>query len=117
MIAWSKARLPTSSPVIGGHLVTPPEDAGILAGITRGCLLDVARELGLSVELRRLKLRELLMAEEAFVSSSIRELLPVVSVDGQPLGEGRPGPVTLRMLEAFRGLVRREIESARPGSD
>jgi branched-chain amino acid aminotransferase len=103
--------------VIGGHLVTPPEDAGILAGITRGCLLDVAGKLGLSVELRRLPLRELLMAEEAFVSSSIRELLPVVSVDGHPLGEGRPGPVTLRMLEAFRELVRREIESARPGSD
>jgi branched-chain amino acid aminotransferase len=98
--------------VIGGHLVTPPEEAGILAGITRGCLIDLGRELGLGMELRRLALRELLLAEEAFVSSSIRELLPVVSVDGRRLGEGRPGPVTLRMLEAFRGLVRREIESA-----
>jgi branched-chain amino acid aminotransferase len=94
--------------LIGGHLVTPPEDAGILAGITRACLLDVARELGLGVELRRLPLRELFVCQEAFVSSSIRELLPVVSVDGHPLGEGRPGPVTLRVLEAFRELVRRE---------
>jgi branched-chain amino acid aminotransferase len=103
--------------LIGGRLVTPPEDAGILAGITRGCLLDVARELGLGVELRRLPLRELLRAEEAFVSSSIRELLPVVSVDSHPLGEGRPGPVTLGMLEAFRELVLREIGAAQPSAD
>jgi branched-chain amino acid aminotransferase len=100
--------------LIGGHLVTPPEEAGILAGITRGCLLDVARELGLGVELRRLPLQELLLADEAFVSSSIRELLPVVSVDGRRVAEGRPGPLTLRMLQAFREFVRRELGSARP---
>jgi branched-chain amino acid aminotransferase len=99
--------------VIGNRLVTPPEDAGILAGITRSCLLELARQRGLAVDLRRLPIEDLFHAGEAFVSSTIRELLPVVRVDGHRIGEGQPGPVTAGLLDAFRTLVREEKARAR----
>lgn len=92
--------------VFGRRLVTPPEEAGILPGITRARVLELARELGLEVELRALTLEELRAADELFVSSSIRELLPVVRLDGQPVGGGRPGPETRRLLSAFRKKAR-----------
>lgn len=85
-----------------GTLVTPPEQDGILLGITRETVLEVASELGLEVRLSSLTLPELLRAAEVFVCSSIRELLPVVSIDGQPIGSGRPGQCTQRLLSAFR---------------
>ncbi len=99
--------------VRGGRLITPPEQAGILAGITRACLLEVARDLGLELELGRLPLAEVLGAEEVFISSSIRELLPVVRVDGHAVADGRPGAVTLRLLTAFRARVREEMATGR----
>lgn len=91
--------------VCSGKLVTPPESAGILPGITRAKLLEVAAELGLSVELRALPVAELGSAEEVFISSSIRELLPVVRVDSRVIGGGRPGPVSAALLRAFREKV------------
>ena len=91
--------------VRAGRLVTPPEDAGILPGITRSLLLDVAREQGVPVDLDRIALAALRAADEVFVSSSIRELLPVVRVDGQPVGGATPGPLTRRLLAAFREKV------------
>lgn len=95
--------------VIGDGLVTPPEEAGILVGVTRRRLLAAARELGLVMAERRLPLDELLGAQEVFISSSIRELLPVVAVDGRPIGGGVPGPVTRRLHEQFRRGVWREL--------
>jgi branched-chain amino acid aminotransferase len=89
-----------------GRLVTPPEEVGILAGITRWFVLAVARDLGIEVELRPLPASELIGADEVFISSSIRELLPVVRVDSEPVGAGRPGPMTLRLRQAFREKVR-----------
>jgi branched-subunit amino acid aminotransferase/4-amino-4-deoxychorismate lyase len=93
--------------VRAGELVTPPESLGILPGITRKVALQVAEELGLSVSLRALRVDELASVDELFVSSSIRELLPVVSVDGRPIASGVPGPITQRLLSAFRQHVRR----------
>jgi branched-chain amino acid aminotransferase len=95
--------------VIGGVLVTPPEDAGILVGITRERVIAAARDLGISVVLRRLPLAELLGAGEVFISSSIREMLPVVRVDGVRIGDGEPGVVTRGIHEAFRRGVRRDM--------
>lgn len=92
-----------------GRLVTPPEEAGILAGITRACLLEVAAALGHQIELRRVPLGELLRADEVFVSSSIRELLPVVRVDDHAIADGRPGRRTQELLAAFRQHVRAEM--------
>lgn len=89
----------------GDHLVTPPEGDGALAGITRAGLLCVAQALGLNVEVRSLPLAELLTADEAFISSTLRELVPVVRVDGTPLATGRPGPRTRHLHAAFRRHV------------
>ena len=89
------------------RLVTPPVQAGILPGITRGCVLELARQLGLAVELRLIALEEAYAASELFITSSIRELLPVVRLDGRLLGTGEVGPVFQRLLAAFRAHVRR----------
>jgi branched-chain amino acid aminotransferase len=96
--------------VIDGQLVTPPEDAGILLGITRATLLDVARSEGMAPVLRPLPLEELMAAEEVFISSSIRELLPVVRIDDSPIGSGEPGPVSQRLLNAFRKKINQIME-------
>jgi branched-chain amino acid aminotransferase len=88
--------------VSGGKLVTAPTTAGILAGITRHHVLELAAELGIQVELRAPALDEVYSADEVFISSSIRELVPVVRLDQQVIGAGRPGPVLRRLLETFR---------------
>lgn len=92
--------------VVEGRLVTPPEDDGILLGITRRLVLEVAREKGLPIELRSLMVDEVYRADEVFVSSSIRELLPAVRVDDQTIGSGKPGAVTLELLQRFRQKVK-----------
>lgn len=93
----------------GGALCTPPESAGILPGITRSHLLEVAETLGLPVELRPIAVEELGLAPEVFVSSSIRELLPVVQVNDRAVGTGKPGPVTRRLLSSFREKARASV--------
>jgi branched-chain amino acid aminotransferase len=88
--------------VKGGRLATPPVDAGILAGITRAHILDAAASAGVAVDQRTLRPEDLYEADEVFVTSSIRELLPVVRVDGRPIGSGTPGPVARSLHRAFR---------------
>jgi branched-chain amino acid aminotransferase len=85
-----------------GTLLTPPEEDGILLGITRETLLELAIEQKLSVRYESLPLEELAASAEVFVCSSIREVVPVVRIDGRRVGGGRPGPHTLRLLTAFR---------------
>jgi branched-chain amino acid aminotransferase len=85
-----------------GTLLTPPEEDGILLGITREALLELAIEQKLSVRYQSLPLEELAAAAEVFVCSSIREVVPVVRIDGRRVGGGKPGPHTLRLLAAFR---------------
>jgi branched-chain amino acid aminotransferase len=88
-----------------GALITPPEETGILPGITRARLLAIAAEERLAVRLEPLAISDLHDADEIFLSSSIREVLPVVRVDGRTIGDGAPGPVTRRMHAAFRRRV------------
>lgn len=88
-----------------GALVTPPEEAGILAGITRGKVFELARRLGIGVTLRTFPPSELGAADEVFITSSIRELVPVVTADGEPAGDGRPGPLTAKLLAAYRAMT------------
>lgn len=88
-----------------GALITPGTDAGILAGITRGHVLELARTLGIDVQLRPPLLDEAHAADEVFITSSIRELMPVVALDGRPIGLGKPGPVFRRLSRAFREHV------------
>lgn len=98
--------------VIRGVLVTPPLEAGILAGVTRAVTLDVAGAEGLALEERPLSVTELVEADEAFLTASTREIVPLVRVAGRIVGNGRPGPVTAALHEGYRGEVRREIEPA-----
>ncbi|HYQ29585.1 MAG TPA: aminotransferase class IV [Polyangiaceae bacterium] len=88
--------------VFSGKLVSPPESAAILPGITRGHVLELARSAGTKVELRAIAKAELASAQEVFVCSSIRELVPVVSIDGRPVGNGLPGPITRALLHSYR---------------
>lgn len=91
--------------VQGGALVTPPEEAGILAGITRAHLFDVARSEGIPVRLASFTPEDLASADEAFLSSSIREVLSIVRIDGRAIGAGKPGRVTRALHVAFRQRV------------
>jgi branched-chain amino acid aminotransferase len=107
----------------GGTLHTPPLSAGILAGITREVVLELVRGLGIPALEEPVHLEDLLAADEAFMTSTTREVVPVRQVDENLLGSGRPGPLTRRVMEAFRvyapahcgeaGLTAGAIPSAR----
>jgi branched-chain amino acid aminotransferase len=98
--------------VRGGTAYTPPLDAGLLAGITREFLFEVAREIGVPMVEAVLRDEDLLGADEAFLTSTTREVVPIVLVDGHRIGSGHPGPVTRALLEAFR----REAERMSAGA-
>ena len=86
----------------GDTLFTPSTDLGVLAGVTRGVLLELAPAEGYRVEEGAFPLADLKAADEAFTSSTVRELLPIVEVDGSPVGDGRPGPAARRLQQALR---------------
>jgi branched-chain amino acid aminotransferase len=88
--------------VKNGVALTPPLDAGLLAGITREFVMEIARDLGIAVRELALLEPDLFEADEAFLTSTTREIVPIVRVDDRVIGNGRPGPVTRRLLEAFR---------------
>ncbi|WP_437677213.1 aminotransferase class IV [Sorangium sp. So ce131] len=89
-----------------GHLlITPPKEAGILVGITRGHVIDVAAELGLPACCEPVTMSRLLAADEVFITSSLREIVPVVRVDAHVVGAGVPGPKTRALHAAFRKKV------------
>ncbi|MCU0242123.1 MAG: aminotransferase class IV, partial [Vicinamibacteria bacterium] len=85
-----------------GLLRTPPLEAGILAGITRAVVLELAESLGIKISAEPVRVEELLCADEAFITSSLREVMPVRAINGQAVGSGAPGSLTLRLLQAFR---------------
>jgi branched-chain amino acid aminotransferase len=85
-----------------GVSTTPPLDAGLLAGITREFLFEVATEIGVPMREQIMHDADLLGADEAFLTSTTREIVPIVRVDDHVVGSGRPGSVTLRLLDAFR---------------
>lgn len=88
--------------VKNGVAITPPLDAGLLAGITREFVFDIGSSLGVPVREAVLHDADLFGADEAFLTSTTRELVPIVQVDSQTIGDGRPGPVTRRLLEGYR---------------
>jgi branched-subunit amino acid aminotransferase/4-amino-4-deoxychorismate lyase len=89
----------------GDTLYTPALDLGILAGVTRSALCELAPGLGLRVLEGVFTAEDLAGAEEAFLSSSTREVMPVVQVDGARVGDGRPGPVAAELQMALRRLA------------
>jgi len=99
--------------VIDGALVTPPVHAGLLAGVTRAVAFDVAARLGLAVDERPLPLEALFGADEAFLTATTREIIPLVHVDATTIGSGRPGRITRRVHAGFREEVERERATKR----
>jgi len=89
-----------------GAVHTPPIDAGILQGITRDAVIDLARAAGLSVFERTMDRHDIYTADECFLTGTAAEVIPVVECDGRVIGVGTPGPVTLDLLERFHTLVR-----------
>jgi branched-chain amino acid aminotransferase len=89
----------------GGKLFTPPVTAGALRGITRAAVLDLATQLGVPTSEPELTRYDVFTADECFLTGTAAELVPVVRVDSRVIGDGRPGPVTLRLLERFRQLT------------
>jgi branched-chain amino acid aminotransferase len=92
--------------VRNGAALTPPVSAGILPGITREYLFELGREAGVDVREDTLRDDDLYGADEAFLTGTTREIVPIVSVGDRTIGSGRPGPVTLRLLEIFRAHTR-----------
>lgn len=91
--------------VNGTTLVTAPVTAGVLPGITRAAVMALAAELGLTVDERALTRAELRAAAEALLTSAVRGVQPLVTLDGRPVGNGTPGPITRRLDAALRELV------------
>ena len=91
-----------------GELITPPIDAGILEGITRNAVIELARSIDLSVQEIPITRHDVYIADEVFLTGSAAEVVPVVKVDDRPIGDGRPGPVTRDLEERFHGLTRQE---------
>jgi len=92
--------------VRGGEILTPPIDAGILEGITRDAVLDLARDSGIAVHEIALTRHDVYIADECFLTGSAAEVIPVVKLDNRTIGDGRPGPVTRDLIRGFRELTR-----------
>ena len=88
--------------VRGGAALTPKSEAGLLEGVTRAFIFELGRELGIDVREETLLPKDLETADEMFITSTTRELCPVVNVDGRTVGSGKPGPVTKKLLERYQ---------------
>ncbi len=86
--------------------ITPPVEAGLLPGITRAFLFEISKDTGIVVKEAILKDADLFNADEAFLTSTTRELVPIVKVDRNKIGNGSPGPITKKLLQAFRVRAR-----------
>ena len=93
--------------VRAGELYTPSIEAGILAGITRRTVLELAEGLALRVHEVPLHPSDLYQADEVFITSTVREVVPVVRVDDVVIADGRPGPISARVLAAYRAETQR----------
>jgi branched-chain amino acid aminotransferase len=89
-----------------GVLYTPPIDAGILKGITRDVVLELARDAKLRVEETALTRHDVFVADECFLTGTAAEIIPVVKCDGRVIGNGKPGPITRQLHEAFHRVTR-----------
>jgi branched-chain amino acid aminotransferase len=92
----------------GDDLVTPPVSCAALPGVTRRLVQELAATGGITWAERPIEPHELLAAQEAFLTSSLRGVAPLVSLQDQPLGSGRPGPLTRQLMEAHAAAIARE---------
>jgi branched-chain amino acid aminotransferase len=92
--------------VRSGKLLTPPPDAGILEGITRNAVMELAHAAGIDCREATLTRHDLYTADECFLTGTAAEVIPVVDIDGRGIGAGTPGPITARLTADFHKLVR-----------
>ena len=88
-----------------GELATPPTSEGALAGITRQTVMDLTKDLGLKYRECPITLYDVYNADEAFLTGTAAEVIPMVRCDGRAIGDGKPGSLTLRVIDAFRKLT------------
>lgn len=95
--------------VKNGKIITPPPYASILVGITRNLVIDIAKKLGYEVEERDITVHELLNADEAFLTGTAAEVVPLLKVNGKNIGDGKPGPITTAIREKFKELTKEGV--------
>ncbi|MBS0499873.1 MAG: D-amino acid aminotransferase [Proteobacteria bacterium] len=88
--------------VKNGRVFGPPKDNLVLEGIRYGAIEELCRQEGIGFELRRIPKAEVLAADELMLSSATKEVLPITTLDGQPVGSGKPGPVTQKLYAAYQ---------------
>lgn len=101
--------------VLGNKVLTPPAEVGIIAGITRSLVLEIASEEDIKIWEKKFTPFEIRTAEEAFITSTTRGILPVTRIDGNAVGSGNVGPITTRLMTAFRKTVESLAEQEQPG--
>jgi branched-chain amino acid aminotransferase len=89
-----------------GQLLTPPLAAGALYGITRGVVMELAREAGMVVAEPNLTRYDLFNADECFLTGTGAELVPVVKIDGRVIGAGEPGPLTRQLTSQYHAMTK-----------
>ena len=89
-----------------GRLLTPPIDAGILEGVTRSVVIELAVEAGITVQEIPLTRHDVYIADECFLTGSAAEIIPVVKLDSRKIGDGEPGPMTLQLRKRFHEVTR-----------
>jgi branched-chain amino acid aminotransferase len=89
-----------------GALLTPPNEAGILEGITRDVVMELARTAGMEVRETPLTKHDVYVAEECFLTGSAAEVVPVIKVDARTIGDGKPGPITRDLMARFHKLTK-----------
>ena len=87
-------------------MLTPPNDAGILEGITRDAVIGLARQMGIEVREIPLTKHDVYIADECFLTGTAAEVVPVVTVDCRTIGDGLPGPITRKLMARFHKLTR-----------
>lgn len=92
---------------VGGQsvLMTPPLHAGMLEGVTMNAVLELAGQLGLAAQRTDMTKYDLYVADEIFLTGTAAEVVPVTTIDNRTIGDGQPGPVTRRLMDAFRKMV------------
>ncbi len=93
-----------------GKIITPPLSAGALEGITQSSVATIARDLGYDVEVGNILRSDLYIAEEAFLTGTAAEVVPIQSVDDRLVGEGRPGPMTRKIQEVYMAAIRGQVD-------
>src|SRR2546421_1555336 len=93
-----------------GKIITPPLSSGALEGITQSSVMTIARDLGFECEVANILRSDLYTAEEAFLTGTAAEVVPIRSVDDRQVGKGEPGPITRQIQETYFAAVRGEID-------